>query len=94
MKKLITLSGAVLTLALTGCASSDDMEDVGPTVNDKLDSLMAQVDSLSAEHASLRADQAKTMAVAEDAKDMAEVAAEEAAKANDRIDNVVSSYKK
>lgn len=93
-KKIITLSGVVLALGLTGCANTDELNQSISDLNTKVDSLSAQVESLSGEHSSLKADHERTQADVQAAKEMAAQASAEAAKANERVDNVVDSYKK
>lgn len=92
--KLITLSGVVLALGLTGCANNDELNQSIADLNTKVDSLSAQVESLSGDHSAMKAAQEENAAAAQAAKEMAAEAAAEAAKANERVDNVVSSYKK
>ena len=93
-KKLITLAGAVLALGLTGCANNDAMEQSLADLNTKVDSLSTQVETLSGEHSAMKAEVQKSQTEAQAAKEMAAEAAAEAQKANERVDNVVSSYKK
>lgn len=93
-KKMITLSAALLAVSLTGCANTEMLEKSIADLNNKVDSLSAKVNSLSDEHATLEAAQMKTAKDAKAAKMLAAEAADDAAKANERLDNVVSSYKK
>jgi len=74
-------------LGLTACANSDGLEE-------KITTLSNQVNSLSNDVAELKSQQQATSKDAKSAKMAAEQAAEDARKANERIDNVVASYKK
>ncbi|KGJ89213.1 Lpp/OprI family alanine-zipper lipoprotein [Thalassotalea sp. ND16A] len=93
-KKLITLSGVVLALGLTGCANNDELNRNIADLNTKVDSLSMQVNKLSSDHAAMKAATKRSAADAAAAKEMAAEAAAEASKANERLDMVVSSYKK
>ncbi len=83
-KKIATIS---LALTLTACANNGALEENMATLTNKVDALSAQVADL----------EAKQQAVAGDAR-AAKVAAQQAAgdakAANERMDNIVASYKK
>lgn len=74
-------------LGLTACANTDGLET-------KITTLSNQVNTLSSDVAELKSQQQKISEDATAAKIAAEQATEEAQKANERIDNVVASYKK
>lgn len=74
-------------LGLSACASSDGLEA-------KIATLSNQVGELSHDIAELKSQQQAISDDAKSARMAAEQAAEEAKKANNRIDNVVASYKK
>ncbi len=84
LKKITVIT---LALALSACANTDALEENITTLTNKVDALSAQV-------ADLEAQQQSTAADAQAAKAAAEQAAEDAKAANERIDNVVASYKK
>jgi len=75
------------TLGLTACSSSDGL-------GAKMATLSNQVDALSHEVSELKSQQQTIIEDAKSAKMAAKQAAEDAQKANERIDNVVASYKK
>ena len=84
LKNTLILSFA---LGLTACANSDGLEA-------KITTLSNQVNALSNDVSELKSQQQKISEDAKSAKMAAEQAAEDAQKANERIDNVVASYKK
>ena len=84
IKSMLTISFA---LGLTACANTENLEA-------SIASLSNKVDSLSSDVSSLKADQQAASNKAQATKRAAEEAMESAAKANERIDNVVASYKK
>lgn len=84
LKSVLTVSFA---LGLTACANTESLEA-------SIAGLSNKVDSLSSDVSSLKAEQQSTSNKAQAAKRAAEQAAENASKANERIDNVVASYKK
>ncbi|GAA6206320.1 MULTISPECIES: hypothetical protein [Thalassotalea] len=75
-----TLFTVVLISFLTGCASSDNMEQQVSTLSNKVDKLTMQVSKLNAQQA----------------KNTAEINALKAAndKTKQRMDNIAKSYKK
>lgn len=88
LKKLTLISLALATsLTITGCANTQALDD-------SISNLSQKVDRLSGEVATLKAEQAQATEAAKAAQAAAEQAASDAAKANERIDNVVASYKK
>ncbi len=84
IKNLLTVSFA---LGLTACANTEGLESSIASLSNKVDSLSSEVSELQTQHESISEE-------AQAAKMAAEQAAENAAKANERIDNVVASYKK
>lgn len=84
LKNTLVISFA---LGLTACANSDGLEA-------KITSLSNQVNSLSSDVSELKSQQQAISEDAKSAKAAAEKAAEDAQSANERIDNVVASYKK
>jgi len=75
------------TLGLTACSSSDGL-------GAKMATLSNQVDALSYEISELKLKQQTMIDDAKSAKIAAKQAIEDAQKANERIDNIVASYKK
>jgi murein lipoprotein len=92
--KLMSVSAIVLALSLGGCANNDAMEQNVADLNTKIDSLNSKVESLSGEVGQLKVAQEQSSADAQAAKEMATTAAADAAQANEKADNLVSSYKK
>ncbi|MCF1428780.1 MAG: Lpp/OprI family alanine-zipper lipoprotein [Shewanella sp.] len=86
-KKLMMVAGVAMTAMLGGCANTDALEASVANLGNK-------VDQLSADVSSLKAEQGKVSADAKAAKTAAMDAQAEAKRANDRIDNMASSYKK
>lgn len=83
-KNILTVSFA---LGLTACANTESLEASIASLSNKVDSLSSEVSALETQHDAIsRKAQAAKAAAAE--------AADSAAKANERIDNVVASYKK
>lgn len=83
-KNILTISFA---LGLTACANTEGLEA-------SIASLSNKVDTLSSEVSELKTQQQAISEEAQAAKMAAEEAVESAGKANERIDNVVASYKK
>ncbi|MCH1918467.1 Lpp/OprI family alanine-zipper lipoprotein [Shewanella sp. A3A] len=86
-KKVLMIAGVALTAMLGGCANTD-------AINESVANLGSKVDQLSAEVSSLKSEQTKLAADVRDAKSAAADAQAEAKRANDRLDNVASRYKK
>lgn len=82
MNKYQLLFGTIALSAtlLTGCANTDQLEA-------DVQALTGKVDQLSADVGALRDEQGKMAADVQDAK-------AEAARANQRLDNMATSYKK
>ena len=77
------IAGAAMTVMLGGCASTGDLEKIG----NKVDQLSAQVNAMSSDHAKMAADVRSTKAASMNSE-------AEAKRANDRIDNIATSYSK
>ncbi|WOT04412.1 Lpp/OprI family alanine-zipper lipoprotein [Shewanella youngdeokensis] len=86
-KKVLMIAGVAMTALLGGCANTTVLEESVANLGNKVDQLSAEVSSLKSDHGKLSAD-------INDAKAAAMDAQAEAKRANDRIDNVASSYKK
>ncbi|GIU50765.1 MULTISPECIES: Lpp/OprI family alanine-zipper lipoprotein [Shewanella] len=86
-KKVLMIAGVAMTALLGGCANTTALEESVANLGNKVDQLSAEVSSLKSDHGKLSAD-------INDAKAAAMDAQAEAQRANDRIDNVASSYKK
>jgi murein lipoprotein len=78
---------AAFAVALTGCANTDALEGNISTLTSKVDALSSQVNELQGQQKALSQQ-------ASDAKAAAESAKAAALEANERINNVVASYKK
>ncbi|GIU44275.1 Lpp/OprI family alanine-zipper lipoprotein [Shewanella algidipiscicola] len=86
-KKVLMLAGVAMTALLGGCANTTALEESVANLGNKVDQLSAEVSSLKSEQGALSAD-------VKDAKAAAMDAQAEAKRANGRIDNIASSYKK
>jgi murein lipoprotein len=84
LKKITAIA---LALTLTACANNSGLEDNITSLTNKVDALSSQVSDLETQQKSAAAD-------AQAAKMAAEDAAAGAKSANERIDNVVASFKK
>ena len=88
IKKITMLSLTLAaSVAMTGCANTDKLEQ-------NINQLTNKVDALSTEVAELKTQQAKTAELAEEAKAASEQAAMDSKDVNERLDNMVKSYKK
>ena len=74
-------------LGLTACANTDSLDASIASLSNKVDSLSSEVSDLKSQQQSISED-------AKAAKMAAAAAAASSLKANERIDNVVASYKK
>ena len=86
-KRLIMVAGLAMTAMLGGCVNNSALEQSVTNLGNK-------VDQLSSEVGSLRAQQGQISADAKAARSAAINAQSEAKRANDRLDNMASSYKK
>jgi len=92
MLKKITV--VTLAIALTACANTDALDESIASLTNKVDALSAQVADLEAQQKSTAADAKSAKKEAKQAAELAAQAAVDAKATNERIDNVVSSYKK
>ncbi|MGI2257837.1 Lpp/OprI family alanine-zipper lipoprotein [Shewanella sp. GXUN23E] len=86
-KKLMMVAGVAMTAMLGGCANTTALEESVANLGNKVDQLSAEVSSLKTEQGKVSADAKAAKAAAMDAQ-------AEAKRANDRIDNMATSYKK
>ena len=84
LKNIVTVGFA---LGLTACANTESLEASISSLSNKVDSLSSEVSALEAQHDAISRK-------AQAAKAAAQQATDSAATANERIDNVVASYKK
>ena len=95
IKKITVLSlSLAAALAMTGCANTDALEQNITTLTNKVDTLSTKVDSLSTEVSELKAQQEQGSEMVAEAKAASEQASMDAQSANERLDNMVKSYKK
>ncbi|ABL99040.1 MULTISPECIES: Lpp/OprI family alanine-zipper lipoprotein [Shewanella] len=87
MKKVLLIAGVAMTALLGGCANTTALEESVANLSNKVDQLSADVSALKSEQGQIAADAKAAKAAAMDAQ-------AEAKRANDRLDNVASSYKK
>ncbi|MGU5751946.1 Lpp/OprI family alanine-zipper lipoprotein [Aeromonas caviae] len=83
MKKMLLVGVVGLSALLGGCANTSELETSVQNLSNKVDQLAQDVSAVSA----VRADQSKIAADVAEAK-------QEAMRANQRIDNMATSYKK
>lgn len=95
-KKLMLAAGLSSVVLLAGCATGPDQ-----ATTDQLNNLTAKVDQLSQQVSALQGGHNQMMTAtqsaasqAAQAKDAAMAAQAEAARANERIDNIAQSYTK
>jgi murein lipoprotein len=91
MKKIAIVSLAIM---LGACSNTSAIEEDLSTLTNKIDALTTKVDNLSDEMSELKEKQNAMDASTQQAQKSAELAISDAQKANERIDNIVSSYKK
>ena len=84
IKNILAVSFA---LGLTACTNTEGLDASIASLSNKVDSLSSEVSALTAQNEA-------TSRKAQAAKAAAQQAADSASSANERIDNVVSSYKK
>ena len=93
--KISALSFSLIAaLAMTGCSNTGVLEQKINNLNTKVDNLSTKVDSLSTEVTGLNAQQEQSDEMVAEVNLASEQAAIEAKRANDRITNMVKSYKK
>ncbi|GGI69680.1 Lpp/OprI family alanine-zipper lipoprotein [Shewanella gelidii] len=86
-KKVLMIAGVAMTALLGGCANTTALEESVANLGNKVDQLSSEVSMLKGQHGTMSAD-------IKDAKAAAMDAQAEAQRANARLDNVASSYKK
>ncbi|WP_087018948.1 Lpp/OprI family alanine-zipper lipoprotein [Thaumasiovibrio subtropicus] len=89
-KTLSVLSIAALTMFMVGCSSSPQAE----METDEIKELTKQIEMLSQQVQSLERQQRDTRSAVQSMESTADAAMKEAMRANQRIDNVPSSYTK
>ncbi len=90
MKKTMSiLSVAALTAFVVGCSSSSQTMET-----DSMEALTNKIDMLSEQVKSLEMQQSNTRTAVESVESTTDAALKEAMRANQRIDNVATSYKK
>jgi murein lipoprotein len=94
-KKISALSFSLIAaLAMAGCSNTGVLEQKINSLTTKVDNLSTKVDSLSTEVTGLNAHQEQSDEMVAEVNLASEQAAMEAKRANDRITNMVKSYKK
>lgn len=91
MMKIKMITTALVVLTLSGCANSNVQLD---HMSSKIDNLSTQVQSLSAQVNELKAQQHKNSQAIKQVAGSALQAEMEAKSANERVNNLVASYKK
>ena len=91
VKRVLVIS---LVLGLSACANTEGLETKVTTLSNKVDALSNKVDALANDVAELKSQQQATSEEVTSVKMTVKQTAEDAQKANERIDNVVASYKK
>ncbi|MBC7005978.1 hypothetical protein BIZ37_25800 [Photobacterium sp. BZF1] len=87
MKRSMTLvAGLILSATLMGCSSSEEAEQLSQLTN--------KVDALSDQVAGLQSQQDQMAGAVNDTRAASDAAYQEAMRANQRIDNIASSYTK
>lgn len=86
-KKVLMIAGVAMTALLGGCANTTALEESVANLGNKVDQLSTEVSALKSQQGSLSAD-------VQDATAAALVGVAESERANARIDNIASSYKK
>ena len=86
-KKVLTIAGIALTALLSGCANHTALQESINNLGNKVDQLTAEVNSLKSEQSQLSSSNRDSKAAAMDAH-------AEAKRANDRLDNMATRYKK
>ncbi|MFQ3288392.1 MAG: murein lipoprotein [Alteromonadaceae bacterium] len=94
-KKLSALIYSLIAvLAMAGCSNTGVLEQKINSLTTKVDNLSTKVDSLSTEVTGLNAQQEQSNKMVSRVALTSKQAAMEAKRANDRITNIVKSYKK
>lgn len=92
MNKMLIAAAASSVFLLAGCSSGPDEETM--TKMNALNDQVSQLNQLNQEVQALEDEKATLTSEAQRAKSTAEAAQEEAARANERIDNIAQSYTK
>jgi murein lipoprotein len=87
MNKKLLITGVITTSVLLGGCANADLEKSVSSLSSKVNELSARVDTIKSEHQDISS---SIQSVTETAAD----AASDAMRANTRITNIVSSYKK
>ncbi|MGF1759508.1 Lpp/OprI family alanine-zipper lipoprotein [Photobacterium sagamiensis] len=85
-RSLSILAGLILSASLIGCSSSDEV--------DQMQQLTNKVDMLSDQVSAIQSQQDQMAGAVNDARAASDAAYQEAMRANQRIDNIASSYSK
>jgi len=85
-RSLSILAGLILSASLIGCSSSDEV--------DQMQQLTNKVDMLSDQVSALQSQQDQMAGAVNDSRAASDAAYQEAMRANQRIDNIASSYSK
>jgi murein lipoprotein len=97
MKKNFLIAGSVTaTIFLAGCTTSDNsaMEATIQALSNQVDTLTNQVSALQSEQSTLQSEQSALNSDVQSVKMASEEASSEAMRANERINNIASSYTK
>lgn len=85
--KLIVVGMFVTSVAISGCANHNDVEDQLTELTNKLDNVSKDMNSSNAKLNQISAD-------IKDVKLQSQQATDEAQRANERLDNLAAGYKK
>lgn len=83
-----------LAIGLTACSTTEMVDPDIANLNQRVSNLSTKIDALSKKLADIESNNKKAVMAANEAKTAAEQAALEAKDANERVNNMVSSYKK
>lgn len=86
-KKLMMVAGLAMTAMLGGCANTTALEQSVTNLGNKVDQLSSEVSSLKTQQNQVANDAKAAKVAAMDSQ-------AEAKRANDRLDNMASAYKK
>ncbi len=90
--KSITLTAIIISIS--GCANNSALEENIARLNQKVDNLTEQVNSLSSQTQAMSSEVTELGAAQEMTNEMVSETKMAVDKANERIDNIVASYKK
>ena len=94
LRKITAVAGIALLMNLTGCANTSAIEEKIENLGTQVDAIASKVDGLSADVSSLKSGQSGNSADIDRLKSMVESAKDSADQANERLSNLVESYKK